>query len=295
MVRFFMDEHQNALWRTAVEEKLSREARAIEGAVPMAHYTLDNAWENARERLALLEAYADPWSVRYLEALGVGAGWHCLDVGAGGGSIAEWLCRCVGPTGHVVATDIDTRFLDRLNHPNLEVRRHDITIEALPDAAFDLVHSRVVLMHLAERDRALRSMVGTLKPGGWLLVEEADAATWLPDPRLEGAELFSKGTDAFIQVLTATGVDCNYGRRLYCDVRVAGLLDVDGAGRVPVIHAATPYARFWQLTIAQLRDRIVGAGLLTDEELDRFLALHDDASFVAMGYAIMAVWGRKPS
>jgi SAM-dependent methyltransferase len=257
-------------------------------------YTFDNAWVQARERLGVIEATFDPGSIRHLERLGVAEGWRCLDVGAGGGSLAGWLCQKVGPTGHVLATDIDTRFLDRLDYPNLEVRRHDITRETLPDAAFDLVHCRFVLMHLAERDRALRSMVGALKPGGWLLVEESDAATWLADPRSGGAALFSKGTAAVFQVQAAAGLDYTYGRRLYGDACAAGLLDVDAAGRVLMLRAQTPYARLWQLTIAQLRDRIVGAGLLTDEEVDRFLALHDDGDFVAMGWVVMAVWGRKP-
>jgi SAM-dependent methyltransferase len=257
-------------------------------------YTFDNAWVQARERLGVLEAVFDPGSIRHLEQLGVAEGWRCLDVGAGGGSLAAWLCRKVGPTGHVLTTDIDTRFLDRLDYPNLEVRRHDITRETLPDAAFDLVHCRAVLMHLAERDRALRNMVGALKPGGWLLVEESDAAPWLPDPRCGGAALFSKGTAAVFQVQAAAGLDYTYGRRLYGDARAAGLLDVDAAGRVLTLRAQTPYARLWKLTIAQLRDRIVGAGLLTDEEVDRFLALHDDGDFVAMGWVMMAVWGRKP-
>jgi hypothetical protein len=42
------------------------------------------------------------------ESFGVGAGWRCLEVGASGGSIAEWLCGKVGPHGRVVATDLQT-------------------------------------------------------------------------------------------------------------------------------------------------------------------------------------------
>jgi SAM-dependent methyltransferase len=258
-------------------------------------YTLDNAWVQARERLRHLESVFDPGSIRHLERLGVAEGWHCLEVGAGGGSLAAWLCDKVGPTGHVVATDLDTRFLDRLDYPNLEVRRHDITAEALPDAAFDLVHCRVVLLHLAGRDRALRNLVDALKPGGWLLVEEPDATPWLPDPRFEGGALFERGISAFIQVQAAAGADYLYGRRLYGDVRAAGLLDVEGEGRVNVIRAGTSHARVVQLSISQLRDRIVGAGLLTDEDMDPLLALFDDPGFVAMGVNLMAVWGRVPN
>jgi ubiquinone/menaquinone biosynthesis C-methylase UbiE len=95
----------------------------------------------------------------------VAEGWHCLEVGAGGGSIATWLCDRVGAAGHVVATDIDPRFLDAVGSPNLEVRRHDIASDPLPEAAFDLVHTRLVLVHLPEREAALRRIVRALKPG----------------------------------------------------------------------------------------------------------------------------------
>lgn len=53
----------------------------------MADYALDNAWEKARRRLALLEQQLDPLSQRRLAELGVSEGWQCLEVGGGGGSI----------------------------------------------------------------------------------------------------------------------------------------------------------------------------------------------------------------
>jgi hypothetical protein len=137
-------------------------------------------------------------------------------------------------------------------------------------------------------------MVGSLKSGAWLVVEEVDTVTWLPDPHVYGASLFSKAISAFGQVQAAAGVDESYGRRLYGDVRAAGLIDVDGEGHVPLIHAGAASARMWQLTMAQRRPQIAGAGLLTDEEMDRFLALFSDSSFVAMDFMVMTVWGRKP-
>jgi SAM-dependent methyltransferase len=262
--------------------------------MPAQGYMLDNAWAQERERQRLRETVQDPESIRHLERLGVAEGWHCLEVGAGGGSIAEWLCQKVGRTGHVLATDIDTRFLDALRYPNLEVRRHNIAHEALPVGAFDLVHTRAVLIHLPEPDRALRSMVGALKRGGWLLVEEADMASCLPDPRVPHADLYARAVAAFNQVIESGGGHADYGRRLYADACAAGLIDVDAMGHVEIVRAGTPWAKIWQLTFAQLRGRIVGAGLLTDEQMDQLLALHDNAGFFAMNRLQLKVWGRKP-
>jgi hypothetical protein len=44
-----------------------------------------------RERLALLTQLTDPITRRRLLRLGVGPGWHCLEAGAGDGSVACWL------------------------------------------------------------------------------------------------------------------------------------------------------------------------------------------------------------
>src|SRR5438477_229199 len=107
--------------------------------------------------------------------------------GAGGGSIALWLAEQVGPSGSVLATDIDTRFLEGLARPNLAIRRHDIATDALPEAAFDLVHARFVLVHVPQRDTALQRMVRALKPGGWLVVEEPGAPVVQPEPELDPA------------------------------------------------------------------------------------------------------------
>ena len=82
----------------------------------------------------------------------------------GGGSIAAWLCNQVGNNGYVLATDIEPLFLHRLPFANLDVRRHDIRYEGLPEHEFDLSHARLVLMHLPGRELALQRMIESLRP-----------------------------------------------------------------------------------------------------------------------------------
>ena len=57
---------------------------------------LDSSSDRERERLRLLEDSFDPGTFRWLDQLGVGSGWRCLEVGAGGGSVARWLADRVG-------------------------------------------------------------------------------------------------------------------------------------------------------------------------------------------------------
>jgi SAM-dependent methyltransferase len=257
-------------------------------------YAFDNAWQRARERLALLESAFDPDTNRHLEALGVGEGWSCLEVGGGGGATVSWLCRRVGATGRVLATDIDTRFLEALDHPNLTVKRHDVVTDPLPESAFDLIHLRAVLVHLVGRQQAVDRLVSALKPGGWLLIEEPDYVSWVIDPASTGAEVWAKGWAAVQEVLTAAGFDLQYGRRLYGDLCRAGLVEVGTEGRVWMMPAGSSLAQFYQVTFSQLSDRIFGAGLLNEQELEQFLALYDDVTFFSMSQILMAAWGRRP-
>jgi 2-polyprenyl-3-methyl-5-hydroxy-6-metoxy-1,4-benzoquinol methylase len=138
-------------------------------------YTFDNSWVKARERLRALERIEDPATIEYLEKIGVAPGWHCLEVGGGAGSIAAWLCQRVGSIGRVVATDIDTRFLDELSFAQLEIWEHNIATEDLEPAAFDLVHTRNVLMHLPEREEVIKKMANAVNYSGWLLFRNSAA------------------------------------------------------------------------------------------------------------------------
>ena len=257
-------------------------------------YIFDNAWQEQRRRLADLEALLDPGSIRHLEASGVGLGWKCLEVGAGGGSIVDWLCRRVGCSGRVVATDIDPRYIAALDHPNLEVRTHHLGIDELEAGVFDLVHTRLVLLHLSpdQRNIAVRQMLSALKPGGWLVVEDMDTMSLAPlmgteDEQAHARKLFA----AHDEVMRRRGADPQYGRRLLADLTAAGL-DVLGAeGRVLIGRGGDAAAAVWRLTFEQIRPALIALGLATNEDQDALLRLLDDPSFAFQTQIFQAVWG----
>jgi SAM-dependent methyltransferase len=171
---------------------------------------------------------------------------------------------------------------------------HNIVEDELEQGAFDLVHARGVLVHLSRRDTVLERMVSALRPGGLLLVEEPDNSSFVADPRAGPAacELLAKVLSA---IQMATGIDAQYGRRLYADVCAFGLLDVGAEGRAVFGRGGgTPDAQFMRLTLTQLRDRIIGTGQVSPEELDTLIALFDDPHFVWMGPMGVAAWGRRP-
>jgi 2-polyprenyl-3-methyl-5-hydroxy-6-metoxy-1,4-benzoquinol methylase len=137
-------------------------------------YIVPNEWEHARRRLELLEACYDEASFRRASLLRVCDGWRCLEAGAGGGSFARWLSAKVGPGGSVVAADLDTRLLGDIHSPNVEIRELDLVSGELPSQEFDFIHTRLVLMHIPERERVLDRLCAALRPGGTLMLEEAD-------------------------------------------------------------------------------------------------------------------------
>lgn len=257
-------------------------------------YVFDNAEEETQRRFAALPAMYDPGTIRHLEQLAVSEGWNCLEIGAGAGTIAKWLGMRVGSTGRVLATDLDTRFLDQLDLPNVEVRRHNIESDPLPEDAFDLIHLRLVLVHLLGRDRVVQSLVGSLRSGGWLLAEEFDSMSMPADPDANPAETLLATDVVFREVMTARGLDLRYGRKLPSRFEQIGLVDVDAEGRVPLWRGADYGGMLMRANFEQLRDEILATGRISERQFELDLARLNDKDFVRPSSVMWAVWGRRP-
>lgn len=258
----------------------------------MSGYIYDPAYAQERERLAGIEEQWDPGTTRHLEALGVREGWRCLAVGAGGGSIADWLTQRVGVSGRVLATDLDTRYLEAIESPNLEVRRHDILADDLPDERFDLVQSRMVVEHLTEPERAVERMVSMLNPGGWLLLEDFDWITVTADPPAPQLERLSEAIRHVMSTLSPYDPDC--GRKLPGRLRAAGLLDIDAEGRCHSMGPGRPGHSFLVLSAESLRPALLAGTELSNEDIDTALAELTDPSRTIISTLQLAAWGRKP-
>jgi len=257
-------------------------------------YLLDNAAREVPGRFAALSAVFDPGTIRHLEACGVPRGWHCLEVGAGSGTIARWLADRVGPAGRVLATDIDPRHLESLNLSNLEVLRHDVATDPLPEAAFDLVHARLVLMHLPARESALARMISALKPGGWLVSEEYDSISMPPDPVVSPGEVLLPTQIALMKVLEDGGVDRRCGRRLFERLRAHGLVNLGAEARVFMFHRESPGAAMVRATYELLRAAMIEANYVTPQQFEDDVARLDDPGFLMPSSILWSAWGRRP-
>ena len=256
-------------------------------------YVFDNASAEAAHRFRALEAIFDPGSKRLLVELGVKPGWSCLEVGAGSGSIAAWLSERVGHEGRVLATDIDTRHLRHLRFGNLTVQDHDLRHAPLPEGCFDLVHMRLVLIHLPNREQVLQRLASALKPGGLLVVEDFDSLSLRPDPEVNPAESAPATLEARLRVMTDRGVELRCGRLLEGWFRRLGLVDVGNEGRVFMWRGGSPGADHMRANIEQLRTEILASGLVSAPQLQQDLAALSRQEFAFPSPIMWAAWGRR--
>ena len=273
-------------WRCATSR---RSQLADEQGREQPRYALSPDWEPERQRLALLEQLFDEGARSKFIALGLGPGARCLELGAGGGSIARWLCQQVGETGTVTATDLDTRWLDAMDEPNLSVLRHDLLVDDFPAGSFDFIYARAVLEHIADRARALPRIVEWLAPGGWLFLQDF---SMFPVESSAHPPLV-RAYHAFESLIGRTGTDYTWTRTFPAPLSACGLDEVDASVEVPMMRGGSPAAEFIRQTVRALAPRMVEAALIEQDDLSAVEALLTDSDLWDLGFALMSAWGQK--
>ncbi|GGZ30666.1 methyltransferase [Streptomyces poonensis] len=244
--------------------------------------------------LDALAPLLDPTTFRHIETFGLGYGWRCWEVGAGGTSVISWLAKKVGPTGRVLVTGLDTSWIASVARPPVEVHVHDVGADDPPVEGFDLVHARLALVHVPDRQRAVRTMVSALRPGGRLLVEDADPALQplaCPDEYGPAQQLANRVRQAFRTLLAERGTDLACGRTLPRLLREAGLRGVRAEAYFPVASPAC--AALESATIRQVRDELVSARLATGQDIDRHLANVASGDMDPLPAPMISAWGKK--
>lgn len=253
-------------------------------------YTLDNSWHKARRRVTLIEEMFDLGTTARLGSLGVAAGWRCLEVGAGAGSIARWLADRVGPTGSVTAVDIDPSLMAGDPRPNLIILRADVVADPLPGEGYDVIHARTLLMHLPNREELIGEFAARLRPGGVLLLEEGD---FYPHETAEGtayARLFGPAC----AMARTRGGDWLWARHLPARMAAAGLCEVEAVSEVRAFRAGTPMAEFYALSLEQVSPLLTADGTAPDliDAVHRELT---DPEVWLPSFAMVRATGRRPA
>lgn len=140
--------------------------------------TTRQQWEDAAEAWhrwgPTLESWLGPATEAMLDAAGIAAGSHVLDIAAGAGGQSVAAARRAGPRGRVVATDISATILTfaakaaaEAGVTNIETLEADgEALDGLPAGTFDAVISRVGLIYFPDQQAALAGMRRALRGGG---------------------------------------------------------------------------------------------------------------------------------
>ncbi|TXS34441.1 class I SAM-dependent methyltransferase [Streptomyces sp. ms191] len=234
-------------------------------------------------------AYDDITLARLL-ALGAGPGWHCLDLGAGTGTVSRRLLA-EAEVASVLAVDRDVRFLAARPVPGLDVLEADVTAPDFAPGRFRLVHARFVLMHLAERAHLITRLAELVEPGGVLVLSDAVDLTSDRAPDTP----YTTAMRAMWQGLRATiGTDVSGVPSYPHLLRAAGLDQVAAEIHVPPLVPGSPISRFWADTWDRGRAAMTATGLVDDEDVDAAIRYLDSDACAALSAGMLTVWGRKP-
>jgi ubiquinone/menaquinone biosynthesis C-methylase UbiE len=140
--------------------------------------TTREQWQTAAEPWYRWGPTVEDWLRQATEVMldlaQVGSGSRVLDVAAGAGGQTIAAARRVGPSGHVLATDISSNILqfasqaarqEGMGHVETRVMDGE-SLEELEEESFDAVISRVGLIYFPDQHKALSGMLRALKPGG---------------------------------------------------------------------------------------------------------------------------------
>lgn len=225
-------------------------------------------------RLQLQAQVWEPTGRELLEKLPPSAGGRAIDVGCGALGWLPILSKWVGPSGTVVGSDVDERLLSAARTSieaegisNVELVVDDLFDSRLEPQSFDLVHARFMIAPLARGPEQVAIFRRLVKPGGWLVLEEWDAASWHFNPPAPAAERL---IELIREIFTHLGGEA--GRELPALLRNIGIADPEINAHVVALKPGHPYLHLPVQFSVSLEPRLLN--LVSADELE---SLRQDA------------------
>jgi hypothetical protein len=150
------------------------------------------------------------------------------------------------------------------------------------------------LIHLPDYEVALTMMLDSLKPGGWLVLEEPDfsASRGITGGEQELASL-RKVNQAIEQMYATLRMDNALGLKLPALMQRRGLQHLTVENDAPFCAGGSGMATVMKMSAEQLREKYLATGVVGQSDLERYCRFADDSNSWAIYYATIAVSGRK--
>lgn len=260
----------------------------------MSYIMADQASE--LERLRLQSRVFEPAGERLLARLGRGKDYRAADLGCGA---MGWLRILSQWAGEVVGTDVDDRLLIAANAlceesslSNVQIVRDDLFASMLPERSFDLVHLRFQIAPLGRAAEQLATALRLVKSGGWVVLEEPDAACWRENPLSPAA---ARLRELIPEAFARGGGDFNAGRRLPEYLGTVGI-EPEIACECVALEPGHPYLQLPVQFATSLRLRLLP--LVTERELDRLIeqarADLTEPGRWGTSFLLIQAWGKAP-
>jgi ubiquinone/menaquinone biosynthesis C-methylase UbiE len=241
-------------------------------------YILDGSDEDLRRLLGLAETTQEMARSAF-RRVGVQEGWHAIDCGCGPIGGLAVMAEMVGPAGRVVGVDFSEPAVQRarsvvaaLQLGNVEVFAGDIheLDAAAVGGPFDLAYTRFFLMHQTDPVRTLSQIARLLRPGGWIVTQEALRN---PPPRSHPHhDALGAYWDLVYQLLErAAGVPNAAVDNLAESARAAGLEVVATDGSFATIGPELGFD-LHAATLLAARERAIASGVADAQQIDNLVS-----------------------
>ncbi len=257
------------------------------------NYLLDDAnFDRERERLDLLSKLYNPLAQEKIRALGLKSGNRCLEAGFGNGSMLVWLSDQVVPNGQVFGLDRELRFADRIDQNNIEILHGDVMTIDLTGTQVDLVYARLLLEHVSDPLKAIKTLMTAVRPGGHIFVMATDFRPFAAaDPAHAQATEFNATWEKLRRRLEDTQLmDLSFGPKVPGLFEQAGLVHIEHDA---IMVDATPGSDF-------TKEYVMAASSLAEMNADfaddcrAMVEIVTDPTFTFHYQKIHCISGRTP-
>lgn len=251
------------------------------------------------ERLQLQSRVWEPSGRRLLAQIGDGLGGRAVDIGCGVLGWLRLLSEWVGPDGQVVGTDIDDNMLSAAQQlvadeglVNVILVQDDLFASKLEPASFDLVHARFELTPLGRVSDQVAIFLNLARPGGIVVLEDPDFASWHFNPPAPAAEeLIALLAEAFRR-----WGDLDAGRKQLQLFREVGI-EANVRADVLALPPGHPYLRLPLQMVAGLKARL--QTFVDPDELERLIPAAEaelqEPDRWGTTFTLLQSWGRTGS